>query len=172
MNFIDVKGINSWSSAVQTSCPWHIVQMFLIVTELYFYRSWNNPHCAVITISVMSGALIPTLVCLMSSFVCVVRRPSVVHRSRLSWSVVSYTITATTWTYSVSFIEQVCPTVRPCLCDTDRGREKGQLLGLRIKEPLYCAAYTLLPHSRSPNVLLGIFKGANLPLHPSPKMKP
>ena len=41
----------------------------------------------------------PTLVCLMSSFVCVVRRPSVVHRSRLSWSVVSYTITATTWTY-------------------------------------------------------------------------
>ena len=57
MNFIDVKGINSWSSAVQTSCPWHIVQMFLIVTELYFYGSWNNSHCAVITISVMSGAL-------------------------------------------------------------------------------------------------------------------
>jgi len=54
-----------------------------------------------------------------------------------------------------SDIEHVCPTVRPCLGNTDRGGGKEQMLRLGMKEPPYCTAYTLLPHSLSPhNVLL------------------
>jgi len=53
--------------------------------------------------------------------------------------------------HSISFIEQVCPTVRSGLNDTDRGRGKGQLLRLRMKEPPHCAAYALLPCSCLPH---------------------
>ena len=56
--------------------------------------------------------------------------------------------------HSVSFIKRVCPTVRPCLSEADRWREKEQLLRLGMKDPLHCAAYVLLPRSCLPNNIL------------------
>ena len=56
--------------------------------------------------------------------------------------------------YSVSFIAQVCLTVRPCLSDMNRGRGKHWPLRLRTKEPPHFTTYTLLPRSHLPyNVL-------------------
>ena len=86
--------------------------------------------------------------------------------SHLSWSLISYrTLLLPPHIFPIflhhsvscrpSDIEHVCPTVRPCLGNTDRGGGKEQMLRLGMKEPLYCTAYTLLPHSLSPhNVLL------------------
>ena len=56
--------------------------------------------------------------------------------------------------HSVSFIKQVCPTVRPHLNYTDRWSGKGQLLRLRTKELPHCTTYALLPCSRSPHNVL------------------
>ena len=55
---------------------------------------------------------------------------------------------------SVSFVNQVCPTVRPCLSNAGRRESKKRALRLRMKELPHCAAYTLLPCSRLPHNVL------------------
>jgi len=58
--------------------------------------------------------------------------------------------------HSVSFIEQVGPTVRPCLSDANKGRYQGKQwpLSLGTKEPSHCTTCTLLPRSHSPYTVL------------------
>ena len=70
---------------------------------------------------------------------------------RLSWSLVSCAVTATTCAHSVFLIEQVCPMVRSRLSNINKWRVKGQTLRLRMKEPPHCATYALLPCSCSPH---------------------
>jgi len=47
--------------------------------------------------------------------------------------------------HSISFVKQVCPTVRAHLNDTNRWSGKGQLPRLRMKEWPHCTTYALLP---------------------------
>jgi len=70
-------------------------------------------------------------------------------------SLISHTVTATMCAYCPApFIKQLCPTVRPHLSDTDRGRRKRWLWRLGTKEPPCCTAYALLPPSHSPHNVL------------------
>lgn len=53
---------------------------------------------------------------------------------------ITATMCAIVLLHSVSFIEQVCPTVRPNLSDTNRGRGEEWPLRLRTKELPHCTA--------------------------------
>jgi len=87
-------------------------------------------------------------VCIVCKYVC-----CSVRHGWLSWSLVLCAVIATMYAYcpvphSVSFIERICPTVRPHLSNAE---EKGWPLRLWTKESPHCAASALLPHSHSPH---------------------
>ena len=93
--------------------------------NVYIHECLLSGSCALIGQAWVS----PTPVHSMSSFVCTVCTS--IHCGQLgwlSWSLVSCAVTATTCAYylphSVSFVKQVCPTVRLHLCDASWGRGK------------------------------------------------
>jgi len=142
-----------------------------MITKVQITHLSVDRHFWLLRKTILSGRaqVSPTLVCSMSRFLCTVRTYfwSVPSRPTQSPQLVTHIISHTVMPphmpiflhHSVSCrpsdIEHVCPTVRPCLGNTDRGGGKEQTLRLGMKEPPYCTAYTLLPHSLSPhNVLL------------------